>query len=213
MKVMKKEKKTENKKKKGVFKVIKIILNTICVVLIAAFVLIVCLQRFSNNKLSFFNYRMFTVVSESMKPKYVIGDVLIAKEVEPSKIKVGDTISYLGKTGSMKDKVITHNVISVEQTKEGKYLFHAKGLANLVEDPKVYDDQIYGVVVYKSVILSLVYKVVGTKYGMFIFVIVPILYIIGSEIVSTMLEKEAKRREKLNKKKEKEVEEEKTEEK
>ena len=35
---------------------------------------------------------MFTVVSGSMEPKYKIGDVLIAKEKDPSKIKVGDAI-------------------------------------------------------------------------------------------------------------------------
>lgn len=63
---------------------------------LVAFIVVVCLQRFSDNKISFFNYRMFTVISGSMKPKYDIGDVLISKKEDPSKIKVGDTISYLG---------------------------------------------------------------------------------------------------------------------
>ena len=56
------------------------------------FILSVCLQRFSNNKLSILNYRMFTVISGSMEPLYKIGDVLIAKEVKPEDIKVGDKI-------------------------------------------------------------------------------------------------------------------------
>ena len=43
------------------------------------FVLVVCMQRFSNNELSFLNYRMFTVVSGSMIPKYNIGDVVTYK--------------------------------------------------------------------------------------------------------------------------------------
>ena len=74
---------------------------------LALFILVVCMQRFSNNKISFFNFRMFTVVSQSMTPKYDIGDVLIAKETEPSKIEEGDVISYLGTYGDFKNKVIT----------------------------------------------------------------------------------------------------------
>ena len=79
-----------------IFRIFKSILNFIIVVGVLLFVFIVCLQRFSNNRLSFFNYRMFTVVSGSMEPEYEIGDVLIAKEKDPKTIRVGDTISYLG---------------------------------------------------------------------------------------------------------------------
>ena len=185
---------SENK----VFKIVKLIIKVILIVFVAAFVLMVALQRFTDNKMSFFNFRMFTVVSGSMEPKYKIGDVLVAKETKPSKIKVGDAISYFGKTGSVKGKVITHRVIEIEKDSEGKYMFYTKGLKEeAVVDPVVYEDQIYGVVVYKSTILSFVYKVVGTPTGLFIFVIVPLLYIIGSEFIEMLLEKEAKRRGKL----------------
>lgn len=185
---------SENK----VFKIVKLLIKVILIVFVATFVLMVALQRFTDNKMSFFNFRMFTVVSGSMEPKYKIGDVLVAKETKPSKIKVGDAISYFGKTGSVKGKVITHRVIEIEKDSEGKYMFYTKGLKEeAVVDPVVYEDQIYGVVVYKSTILSFVYKVVGTPTGLFIFVIVPLLYIIGSEFIEMLLEKEAKRRGKL----------------
>lgn len=182
---------------KKIFKILKTLLNIILIVFVAAFVLMVCLQRFSENKISFFNYRLFTVISGSMEPKYKIGDVLISKEVKPDKIKVGDTISYLGKTGQFKDKVITHQVVDIQKDESGKYVFHSKGLANIIEDPLVSEDQLYGVVTYKSLILSLVYKIIGTKLGILILVVIPILYIIGSEMVSFLLEKEEKRRSKV----------------
>lgn len=183
-------------KRNKIFKVIKTIFNSVVGIVLAAFIVVVFLQRFSDNKISFFNYRMFTVVSQSMKPKYDIGDVLISKQVDPSKIKVGDTISYQGMTGDLANKVITHQVIKIEIDENGKYIFHAKGLANLVEDPVLTEDQVYGVVVYKSFILSLVYRIVGTSIGFYLFIIVPILYIIGSEVISFMLDKEQKRRNK-----------------
>ncbi len=185
----------EKKENKGL-KIVKSVLNFVIALLVILFVIVVVLQRFSNNKLSFFNFRMFTVVSGSMKPTYDIGDVLISKEIDASKIKVGDTISYLGRAGSFRDKVITHKVVGIEKDENGKYVFRTKGTANLVEDPLVYQDQLYGVVVYKVKLLSLIYKIVSTKYGMLIFVIIPLFYVIGSEILSFMLEKEEKRRSK-----------------
>lgn len=178
-------------------KVAKIILATlrvIFIVLFVAFILMVCLQRFSGNKFSFFNLRMFTVASGSMEPKYKIGDVLISKETKPEDVKEGDVISYLGASGSFKDKVITHQVMSIEQDSNGKYMFHTQGLTNIVEDPLVYEDQLYGVVVYKVMLLSVVYKIVGTKLGLFICVVLPLLYIIGSEFLVFMIDKEEDRR-------------------
>ena len=180
-------------KAKKAFKILKIVFEVIIFFALVGFILSVCLQRFSNNKLSIFNYRMFTVISGSMEPKYKIGDVLIAKEINPKDIKVGDTVSYLGTSGSFKDKVITHQVTRIE-TVNGKYYFHTKGLANLVEDPPVSEDQLYGKVIYKCFIISLVYKIVSTNIGFYLFIIVPIIYIISSEIISTLLNKEDKKR-------------------
>lgn len=179
-------------------KIFKIITRTIKVfvfIVLVGFILVVLLQRFSDNKIAFFKYRMFTVISGSMKPKYDIGDVLIAKEAEPSKIKVGDTISYLGTKSDFKGKVITHEVIGVNKV-DGKYIFRAKGLANLVEDPAVSEEQIYGVVIYKTFLLSTIYRIVATNIGFYLFIIIPLMYIIGSEIISTLLKKEEEKRSK-----------------
>lgn len=175
------------------FKIVKTILNIIVGAFLVLFLLVVCLQRFSGNKLSIFNYRMFTVASGSMVPKYEVGDVLISKSIDVSKIKVGDTISYLGKKGDFKDKVITHEVIGIETTEDNRLAFRTKGLANIIEDPLVYEDQVYGVVKYRAVLLSMIYKLIATRYGILI-VIIPVLYIIGSEFLSFLLEQEEKKR-------------------
>lgn len=163
---------------------------------LVGFILVVCLQRFSDNKISFFKYRMFTVISGSMAPTYNIGDVLISKEVEPKDIKVGDTVTYLGEVGDFKNKVITHGVLKIEKV-DGQYFFHTKGEANLVQDPVVHESQIFGVVMYRTILLSLIYKVVATNIGFYLFIILPLLFIIGSEIISTLLAKEDERRSKL----------------
>ncbi len=182
-------------------KILGIILKVIKVcfaVMMVAFILMVLLQRVSDNRVSLFNLRIFTVVSGSMEPKYKIGDVLISMETKPEDIKVGDTISYIGERGTVAGKIITHQVESIDKDLNNKYVFHTKGLANDISDIyPVTEDQVYGVVVYKVFLLSLVYKVIGTTWGLFVFVVIPLLYIVGSEMIEIMLEKEEERRAKL----------------
>lgn len=182
---------TENNK---FIKILFTIIKGIIFIFLLAFIITVYLQRFSDNKMSFFNYRMFTVATSSMEPRYVIGDVLFAKKVAASEIKVGDAISYEGRVGSFKDKIITHEVVKIVKDDNGKYVFHAKGRANIVEDPIVYEDQLYGTVVYKSKILSSVYKVIKTQVGFFLCIIIPLIGIVGYELITTLLAKEDKRR-------------------
>lgn len=186
--------KLEKLKNNLIFKIVTVSLKVILTIMIVLFLLMVCLQRFSDNKISFFNYRIFTVVSGSMVPKYNIGDVLLSKGVEPKNVKVGDTISYIG-ANNYAGKVITHEVIEIDRDVNGEYIFHTKGKANPIKDIyPVYEKQLYGVVIYKMKLLSFVYKIVETTYGLFIFVILPLLYIIGSEVLGFMLENEEKRR-------------------
>ena len=181
-----------------VVKTIAGIIKGIFMVMLILFIFMVCLQRFSNNEVSLFNFRIFTVISGSMEPKYKIGDVLISVETDPKDIKVGDVVSYHGEKRDLKDKVVTHQVISIEKDDAGKYYFHTKGICEncLVEDPVVSENQLYGVVKYKVKTLSAIYKVVGTTTGLFFFIILPLFYIIGSEIIYTLLEKEEERRKK-----------------
>lgn len=172
------------------------IVNIIFVLFVVVFIITVYLQRFSDNKLSFFNYRIFTVVTSSMEPKYKIGDVLLSKAVDPSTIKPGDDISYFGSSGDVKGKIVTHQVISVETNTRGEYLFRAKGLSNIIEDPTVYENQLIGVVTYKINTLSFLYKIIASDIGFYICIIVPLVGVIGYEIAITMFNIEDKKRSK-----------------
>lgn len=162
------------------------ILYYILVILIVAILLVVMLQRFSNNNIAIGGIRVFNIVSESMVPKYVIGDVLVAKSIAPSEIKVGDDISYIGKVDSFNGKIVTHQVIAVEQ-KNGEYVFHTKGIANDTEDPVVSQSQVYGKIVYHTKILSLISKIINNIYGFYFLVFVPITILILIKIRETYL--------------------------
>lgn len=170
----------KNENNKGLH-IIGNILYYLLVILIVAILLVVLLQRVSNNNIAIGGIRVFNIVSESMVPKYVIGDVLVAKSIQPSEIKVGDDVSYLGAVDSFKGKIVTHQVIQIEQ-QDGVYKFHTKGIANPEEDPLVSQEQIYGKIVYKTKVLSLISKVINNIYGFYFLVFVPITILIVIKI-------------------------------
>ena len=128
-------------------------IKIICVIVLFMLVAVLAIQRFSNNDVAIAGIRIFNVVTGSMIPVYNVGDVVIVKEVDPDTLKVGDDISYLGKEDTFAGKVITHRIIRVEKTSIGKR-FITQGVANDAQDPMIDESQVYGKVLGKSYVLS-----------------------------------------------------------
>ena len=175
----------DNKFIKFLIKFIKVVVWIF--VLLVIFVILV--QRIFNNQVSIGSYRMFTVVTGSMEPVYNVGDVVISKEVDPSTIKKGDDVVYLGEKDDFKDKIVTHRVIKIEN-KEGDYYFTTKGVANEYSDPVISSDQIYGKVVYRPVVLSFLSGVLNTRLGFYLLIFVPVAFLIFLEILDYIKRKE-----------------------
>lgn len=152
-------------------------------------ILIICvLQRVSNNKISFCGYRIFRVISQSMVPKYDIGDVLLIKKTSTEKIKVGDDIVYLGKVGNLNNKFITHQVIQIKKNSNNEVEIITKGIANLTEDPMINENQVYGVVVGKLNILSFITRKTMSISGFLVMIVIPMVILIICNIKSLFFE-------------------------
>ena len=134
---------------------------------------VIILQKVTASNKSIAGYRIFRVITGSMEPEYDIGQVVISKEVDPNSIKVGDDIVYLGTYGEYSGKIIMHSVVGIDKDANGNLNFHAKGLhSSSVEDPQIKDSQIYGVVKFKSKILTILYKLATNIYSLFVIVLV-----------------------------------------
>ena len=160
--------------------VLKLINNIVYVILfliVASVLFVVILQRASNNAIALGGVRVFNIISESMIPKYNIGDVLVVKSIEPQNIKVGDDIAYIGQESTVNQKIVTHQVIKIDY-ENGEYIFHTKGIANILEDPLVHQNQVFGKVVYKIWILSFISKILSNVYVVFFGIFVPIVVLI-----------------------------------
>lgn len=149
------------------------VIRTILTVILVILLVVVVTQRVSNNKMAVAGFRIFTVVTESMKPEYVVGDAIVTKTIEPSEIKIGDDITYLGLAESFKDKIVTHRVINIEKAEDGTYIFETKGIANPKADPKINESQIFGKVIYKIKSISYINSIIGNLYGMYFAIFIP----------------------------------------
>lgn len=161
-------------------KIIKI-LEIIVIIFISFFCLISLYQKVFNNR-ELFGYRIFVIVSDSMEPKIHKNDIILVKTEDYQNIKVGDIISYQGLEDSLKDKIITHEVINT-MFENNSYMFYTKGTNNVTVDPVVYQDQIYGVVKYRFIVLSLISRVIRTTVGFILLIIIPLGYTFISEIL------------------------------
>lgn len=79
------------------------------------------------------SYGLVNIKTESMVPKYNVGDILLIKKIRCEDIKAGDVISFYSSDPAIYGMPNTHRVVAL--TKEGnKVLFTTKGDNNPAED-------------------------------------------------------------------------------
>ena len=169
-----------------VFTIISDILYWIVFIFIVVLLFIVCVQRFSNNELSIGGIRIYNVSTESMLSKYSVGDIILAKDVDPSTLKIGDDIAYNGKADQLEGKIITHEIQSISKNDDGSYTIITKGVQNDIEDPAINSDQIKGKIIKKLLILSAISKVASNNFGLFFAIFIPVAVIIFINMIRIM---------------------------
>lgn len=182
----------KNKTVRKTFKILWDIIVKLVTLLIVLISLIIIVQKVTNNKESFFGYRIFRVQTGSMIPKYQIGDVILVKKQDVDKIKVGDDVTYLGESSSVKGILITHRVIDIQEV-DGKKEFHTQGIANNLEDPVVHGNQINGVVQFKMPILTLLCKLLNNKYIFYFGAVLPLTLYIFFRVLNANYDKKVER--------------------
>ena len=175
---------------KNLLKIIWEVLKWVMSIFIILIVSVIVIQRVSNNKFTLGGYSIFTVVTQSMIPKYQVGDMLLAKSVDTSKLKVGDDVVYMGAVGTFQGKIVTHQIVEIEEGSPRK--FHTKGINNMIEDPVIDETQIFGKVVMKLTILSMISKVISNQVGFFFIIFVPIVVLVFGIVMDTVNDKKKK---------------------
>lgn len=157
------------------------ILKIIIMVLLILFVIATAWQKIMPNNPSVFGFRTYSIITNSMSPVIKKGDVILVREQKISEYKPNDIITYIGMDGDLKGKIITHKIIDIKK-ENGKRIFYTRGIANISDDPAVYEEQILGKYIYKFIIFSIIERVMNTKIGFFLIIFIPLCLIYFFEI-------------------------------
>lgn len=134
----------------------------------------------------------FLVLSGSMVPAFAPGDVIFVEEVPTDSLHVGDVITYQITPGSR--TLITHRIIEVLSDGEA-VRYRTQGDANEDVDPWVVKQEaIVGVYENKLPYWGLLLKLVRSKIGYLIFILVPAMIVIGKEFTTLYRELDARDR-------------------
>jgi signal peptidase I len=120
------------------------------------------------------------VLSGSMTPIMLPGDMIIVKSVDSSELKVGDIIAF-SPPGSKPNFLVTHRIIS---TNEGdKPFFHTKGDANNVKDDfKISISNVVGKLIFVIPFVGYLPEAIKHKSIFFLLIILPAFILIMDEI-------------------------------
>lgn len=173
---------------KKVLKKITTVLGTIFLIFLIAVVIVMFDARISGESPNIFGFHIFRVSSGSMEPELMIGDVVLVKDIDPSEIEKGDTVTYLGDEGDFDDKFITHKVIETPEYINGEYFFTTQGVSeySTEPDPKWDESQLIGVVLCKVPFVDSLYSFFLKPYGLITFILV-IVALFGYEIISLII--------------------------
>ena len=150
--------------------------------IMVVFVVFLFVQRVSGSNTGIFGYSVYRVSSGSMEPELSVGDVILSKKIMPKTLEIGDIISYNGREGDYKGKIITHKIVDIEETGFGR-VFTTKGIAGKSNDPPVDEYQVLGKMLFKVPLVGALYNFFMTTYGL-VAVILLILLAFSNEIIT-----------------------------
>ena len=131
----------------------------------------------------FFGYKPFIVLSGSMEPSIMTGDMVFVKETDPDSLKVGDVIAY--KSGSA---VVTHRIVEVK-SENGETRYVTQGDANNAADQgMVKPADVEGIYQRRIAGAGNLAMFMQTTTGMILFVVCPLVLFVLWDAIRRQLE-------------------------
>jgi len=181
------EKTNKQQKRKSSKRVSSIIGIVICVILVPILLmnLTIIVKSYINPDAvpDFFGIKPFVVLSGSMEPEILVGDLVIVQNVDPANLKANDVISF--RDG---ESVVTHRIMELTET-EGAPAFITRGDANNSDDTKpVTYEQVEGIYLFKINGVGNLAMFMQTPMGLLVFVGIPLCAFILYDILRRKFE-------------------------
>jgi len=164
-------------------KILSVLGVVLCVILIPLLIInltiIVKSFIYPNEVPSFLGYKPFIVLSNSMLPTIEVGDLVLDKTEDTSTLAVGDVISFREGTTT----VITHRIVNITES-GGTRQFTTKGDNNNTEDSNpVVQSDVEGKMIYSVHNIGNAALFMQTKIGMLLFIVLPLVLLVGFDLL------------------------------
>lgn len=163
----------------------------LCVILIPLVTsnLILIIKGYTNKDEvpSLFSISPMYVLTDSMEPTINGGDLIFVKNVSPSDIVVEEVIAFFDPE-SMEKSMIVHRVKEISTDADGNITFRTMGDANNVYDTFIVSaDNVVGRYIFRIRGMGRVAMFMQTVYGLIITVSIPLIMLIGYEVVRQLV--------------------------
>lgn len=127
------------------------------------------------------------VLTDSMKGTFDAGSLIFCKTIDPEEVQIGDIICFYDPMGNG-TTTTTHRVTEIETDEAGNVSFITKGDANNAEDTvPVSASKLIGVYIFHVAGLGSFALFMQTTPGLIIFVALPVLLLVGYDIIRRRL--------------------------
>ncbi|MBR3145841.1 MAG: signal peptidase I [Bacilli bacterium] len=150
--------------------------------ILVIYLIFICIHRLSVDT-SILGYRVFTINNNEMYPKYKVNDIVVVKDYNPDKLKVGNDITYLGDCCGQGGMLIHHRIVRID--KEANKIV-TKCLNSSIEDPEIKYKQVIGKVVGILPVISFLHHILKNYIGFFIVIFLPLMVVIIIQIIRTI---------------------------
>jgi signal peptidase I len=146
--------------------------TSVCLCLIGACLLFLCMSNLYQQLFNPYGYTGFfdigeaVVTSKSMEPELYQNDLIFYKAIDPEDVAIGDTIIYQ-KTNSLNENILI--VHKIEQIDNGYFI--AKGVNNAVADDVMPDSAIIGKYIFKISNAGVIFSALSTTWALVIIII------------------------------------------
>ena len=170
---------------KKAFSIIKTTLVWLIVLLAVSMMVftVVSVTTFNRNDRSLFGYKMYIVNTDSMAATdFNAGDLIMAKEVDPSTLKEGDIITFMSQDTDSFGETITHKIRKTAVDAEGNPGFITYGTTTGVDDETIVTYP-YILGKYQKAIpkLGMFFNFLKTTPGYFVCIFIPFMLLIVYE--------------------------------
>ena len=168
---------------KTFYKVVSYTIIIILMIIAAFFIFYVISGKLAEKQGKTPPFGLYTIISPSMTPNIQVYDVVFVKNVDTSKLKENDVITFYSTNAFFGGTPITHRIVEILDVPETGTMYRVKGDANEeADEEKVLPSNVIGKVMFRIPKLGKLQFFLASKTGWLIAILIPAVIIFVYDI-------------------------------